>query len=402
MVRRSEFVALLRFIPALLGFVFSLLYSKLMGIDNRSFLTFILLVNTILAFLLLSGLGLRVRNCESFKEVNSIFLAFLSFSLVVSLAITTALMITVIVVTSQFKVFSNLVIPNNALIAIAIYSLLSALSIPFFDLLSTLQSFRAFLMIEILVIITQIVVFALLIILDQTTYFVSTLLAYSISYSFLIFSTVVVLLSNSQFSFKVQNSFKLLFKRETANLFSLSFLNNLVERFDKILIPFNYASPQLAQITIFTNALSIFRVIPETFIRFKQQRNLNNLSELHNEDEHLKKMSFVLIFPSILLIYVFVYLALGKEWLLPLPVIGLLAIYELLVWRSKELMVGRHTASSKRSVILNTSLGFFYLLPLPVLMGQYDYLVVLTIMICTLLVWIKLFDSRRRKHLKSP
>lgn len=388
----------LRLAPVLIGFIFSLYYSRLLGIENRSFLTFVLLTNTLLSFLFLSGLGFRIRNTVSIDEGKALVLAFILMSIAISLLVAVITPLTLIISSDYLSFLGSGSIPTNALMVIAIYAFMSALSVPIFDLLSTLQTLRTFLVIELLVVVTQLLVFSLLTTLNQTSYFVSVLIAFSLSYAFLFFSTLVVLISNGHFTLELGQSFRSLINRKLFANYLRSSVSNLIERLDKILIPFFYSSPQLAQVSIFSGILSFFRIIPDTNVRVKQNRIINGVHANNSLNTFGRKGLFYISLLAVIANLV-VYFVLGQDWLLPLPLIVLLTVYEFFVWKAKELLtIG--DKDSNRELVRSALLGFFYLLPLPFLMMNLSYAIVLMCTVITIFVWLK-FSSQQTSYAET-
>lgn len=394
---RPQLITLLRLTPILFSFMFSLYYSRLMGIQARSTFTFILILNTLLSFLLLSGLGIRIRTSSSVQESKELVPAYLLVSFFISFMISTALLGILTLITPFLQNANNYSLPRNALIAIFLYSFLASLSIVFFDLLSTLQSLKAFLLIETFVILSQIVLFFVLVTIGETSVLVSTLLAFSVSYSFLIFSTIVVIISNSHFSLDLRTSLKLFFKLPLFDWFLRGFANNLMERSDKLAIPFFYATPQLAQVTIFSSILQTLRIVPDTFIRNSQNSVLNG-GNLVGKTMMFKKWQVIALLIIVsLLANLIIYFALGPEWLLTLPIIVLITTYELFVWMAKSSLTGSTDNTKKISFFSTALLVFFYLFLVPFLMMTFSYEIFLLFLIVFLIIWQKFTWPKLRK-----
>lgn len=397
--RKVSLMTLIRFTPPALAFLYSLLYSALMGLENRSFLTFVMLTNTLLSFVLLSGLGLRIRNSSSTQESKELVPAFVIISVFTSLLITTISFLALIGATPQLKFLNGGVVPNNALKAILLYFFMSSLSIPFFDLLSSLQSLRSFIIVEILVVVVQILVFLLLTLFNQTSFFVSALLAYSLSYGFLVFASLIVIISYGHFSFNLNSSFKQMFKFGFFNYYFRGFLLNLVERIDKLLVPLFYASPQLAQISVFTSILNFSRVVPDTQIRFKLNGILNNKVTVDEKLALGSVRTYSLMFFVISCGYFLVWITLGNSWLLPLKILVLLVIYEITISKVKESLSISGSVYKKRHKAFNLALATFYLIVLPIMMYRFDYITVLVILIVFISFYIIINRVRAKSEL---
>jgi len=290
----------------------------------------------------------------------------------------------------------NNTLPGNILIAVALYSFLSALSVPLFDLLSTLQTMKAFLMIETIVVLVQIFIFTLLVSIGQTTFFVSALLAYALSYSFMAFSTLVLIISTGHFTSNLKASFQTLLQLSLLKESIRGVLIILIERMDKLLVPFFYVSPQLAQISIFSGVLNFFRVLPDTSIRLAQKRAINN--QVPFKSRRLSSLLQTVVFICIVVLAAnfIIYFTLGEEWVLSLPIILLLTVYEVSVWRARILLLDSKFVSDKVSETLNSALILFYLLPLPFLMMKFSYEIALSGLVAVVLLWFAISAKKQK------
>ena len=264
-----------------LSFCFSILYSRLLGLENRSVLTFILTIISLLVLGITSSLGLRLRQQISVqgnqKDIFSKYLSDLAHLTLVILILFFPMMLA----------YSYLVTPINLKIFILATLLLitSNLAYGLSEMLIGLDRIRTVGLIGILEILLQFVVFYLAHYFAGTSLIISVFVGISISY--LISSAIILNLSRLHLDlagiFKNLRSkvrFSELLNRESLAV-SLPFV--FMDRLDKILIGFMLPLPDLSKYSIVLVFFSVLRSIPETVARIRFSRHSISFTNVKNK-----------------------------------------------------------------------------------------------------------------------
>lgn len=264
-----------------LSFCFSILYSRLLGLENRSVLTFILTIISLLVLGITSSLGLRLRQQISVqgnqKDIFSKYLSDLAHLTLVILILFFPMMLA----------YSYLVTPINLKILLLATLLLitSNLAYGLSEMLIGLDRIRTVGLIGILEILLQFVVFYLAHYFAGTSLIISVFVGISISY--LISSALILNISRLHLdlvgifrNLRSKVRFSELLNRESLAV-SLPFV--FMDRLDKILIGFMLPLPDLSKYSIVLVFFSVLRSIPETVARIRFSRHSISLTNVKNK-----------------------------------------------------------------------------------------------------------------------
>jgi len=264
-----------------LSFCFSILYSRLLGLENRSVLTFILTIISLLVLGITSSLGLRLRQQISVqgnqKDIFSKYLSDLAHLTLVILILFFPMMLA----------YSYLVTPINLKILILATLLLitSNLAYGLSEMLIGLDRIRTVGLIGILEILLQFVVFYLAHYFAGTSLIISVFVGISISY--LISSAIILNISRLHLdlagifrNLRSKVRFSELLNRESLAV-SLPFV--FMDRLDKILIGFMLPLPDLSKYSIVLVFFSVLRSIPETVARIRFSRHSISFTNVKNK-----------------------------------------------------------------------------------------------------------------------
>lgn len=264
-----------------LSFCFSILYSRLLGLENRSVLTFILTIISLLVLGITSSLGLRLRQQISVqgnqKDIFSKYLSNLAHLTLVILILFFPMMLA----------YSYLVTPINLKILILATLLLitSNLAYGLSEMLIGLDRIRTVGLIGILEILLQFVVFYLAHYFAGTSLIISVFVGISISY--LISSAIILNISRLHLdlagifrNLRSKVRFSELLNRESLAV-SLPFV--FMDRLDKILIGFMLPLPDLSKYSIVLVFFSVLRSIPETVARIRFSRHSISFTNVKNK-----------------------------------------------------------------------------------------------------------------------
>ena len=254
-----------------LSFCFSILYSRLMGLESRSVLTFILTIVSLLVLGITSNLGLRLRQKISMQGNKK---------LLVSKYLSDLVHITLVLLVIFFPImlsYSFLVTPINLKILILATLLLitSNLAYGFSEMLVALDKIKTVGLFGISEILLQLVFFYLAYNLIGTSLIISVFLGFSISY--LISSSTTLMISRQHIDLaaifrNLKNKIRIpeLLDRESLAV-SLPFI--FMDRLDKILIGFLLPLPDLSKYSIVLVFFSALRSIPEAIARIRFSRH---------------------------------------------------------------------------------------------------------------------------------
>ena len=264
-----------------LSFCFSILYSRLLGLENRSVLTFILTIISLLVLGITSSLGLRLRQQISVqgnqKDIFSKYLSDLAHLTLVILILFFPMMLA----------YSYLVTPINLKILVLATLLLitSNLAYGLSEMLIGLDRIRTVGLIGILEILLQLIVFYFAHYFAGYSLIISVFVGISISY--LISSTIILRiirlhldLSGIFRNLRAKVRFFELLNRESLAV-SLPFV--FMDRLDKILIGFMLPLPDLSKYSIVLVFFSVLRSIPETVARIRFSRHSINYTNTKNK-----------------------------------------------------------------------------------------------------------------------
>lgn len=264
-----------------LSFCFSILYSRLLGLENRSVLTFIFTIISLLVIGITSSLGLKLRQQISVQgNQKDIFNKYLS-----DLAHIT--MVLLILFFPIMLAYSNLVTPINLKILFFATFLLitSNLAYGMSEMLIGLDRIRTVGLIGILEILLQFILFYLAHYFAGTSLIISVFVGISISYliSCAVILTITRLHLNlaeifRNLSAKVRIS--MLLNRESLAV-SLPFV--FMDRLDKILIGFMLPLPDLSKYSIVLVFFSALRSISETVARIRFSRHSISYTNVKNK-----------------------------------------------------------------------------------------------------------------------
>ena len=309
-----------------LSFCFSILYSRLLGLENRSVLTFIFTIVSLLVLGITSNLGLRLRQKISMQG-NKKFL--------VSKYLSDLVHITLVLLIIFFPImlsYSLLVTPINLKILILATLLLitSNLAYGFSEMLVALDKIKTVGLFGIFEILLQLVVFYLAYTLIETSLIISVFLGFSISY---LVSSSTTLIINRQYldlaeifrNLKTKIRIPELLDRESLAV-SLPFV--FMDRLDKILIGFLLPLPDLSKYSIVLVFFSALRSIPEAIARIRFSRHSITYKDKNiNLPWGVFVIAFVItgIYPA----YIFLISnLLGPNWLVTFNTFLVIALFE--------------------------------------------------------------------------
>ncbi len=314
-----------RGLSLLLALGFALFYSKQLGVERRGLLTLVMTSNLVFSILLISGISLHLRNLTKMgganKYVGNYILVVAGFSLFTPILNFGTLKL--------YEILFETNIPDNLFYVSLIYCFFSTLSYGFHDFLLLIKSVKLFAFMDISVILIQIAAYFTLVFSGETSYFVSVLIAITISYLVMTFSTLVLVLSQYKpiLSFDIL-VFKHLF-RESGSPYLLNLASQLLERLDKVFIGLQTSSADLGRYSTNQSIFGLLKFFPDSISKLSIARNRNYLVKLPSS----KTRNFMLVFliiPLTQAISELVRIALGPEWIIAWYLLISVAVIEIM------------------------------------------------------------------------
>jgi O-antigen/teichoic acid export membrane protein len=309
-----------------LALVLALYYTKLLGVEKRSILVFIMVSALILTVILTSGISLTLRNrpTSSIKSSDLISFLFIITGSGVLVGVLNTLLLTY-----YAGIRSDL---TSAIYIICfIYSFFACVNLGFQDALVARGNLKLAAFFDLITILVQGLLLLFFVYLDQTSLFMSVMISFVFSYLLISFATLSVFIQTESMNFsKVVSNSKQLIKTSSNNqLFGIA--NGLADRIDRFLIGLIMPLALLSKYALITSIISFTRFFPEACNRILLLR--------HHLTEPGQKRTFsitsLMLAASGIVIFVliaqfFIGFVFGDKWVLPLEVAVLFAVQEIL------------------------------------------------------------------------
>lgn len=309
-----------------LALVLALYYTKLLGVEKRSILVFIMVTALILTVIFTSGISLTFRNRASESISSKNLLAYLVTITLGGLGV--AILSTVLL---SFFSLSKSEIPPSIYIIGFVYSFLACVNLGFQDALVAKGNLKLATFLDFVTILIQGLSLIFFVYLDQTSLFMSVIISFVISYLLIVFATVSVFIQTEKLEFVgVKDDLKSLLKSSKQNqLFGIA--NGMADRLDRFLIGLILPLSFLAKYALTTSLISFTRFFPEAYNRVLLLRHHQNTTK---QKSNIGLIAYVTIGISIVaFVYAsqgFIQVVFGQKWLLPINVALLFALQEIL------------------------------------------------------------------------
>lgn len=309
-----------------LALLLALYYTKLLGVEKRSILVFIMVSALILTVILTSGISLTLRNrpTGSIKSSDLVSFLFIITGSGVLVGVLNTLLLTY-----YSEIRSDL---TSAIYIICfIYSFFACVNLGFQDALVARGNLKLAAFFDLITILVQGLSLLFFVYLDQTSLFMSVMISFVFSYLLISFATLSVFIQTESMNFsKVVSNSKQLIKTSSNNqLFGIA--NGLADRIDRFLIGLIMPLALLSKYALITSIISFTRFFPEAYNRILLLR--------HHSTEPGQKRTFsitsLMLAASGIVIFVliaqfFIEFVFGDKWVLPLEVAVLFAVQEIL------------------------------------------------------------------------
>jgi O-antigen/teichoic acid export membrane protein len=308
-----------------LALVLALYYTKLLGVEKRSILVFIMVSALILTVILTSGISLTLRNRPTGSIKSSDLVSFLVIITGSGLLVG---VLNTLLLTYYAGIRSEL---TSAIYIICfIYSFFACINLGFQDALVARGNIKLAAFFDLITIFVQGLSLLFFVYLDQTSLFMSVMISFVFSYLLISFATLSVFIQTESINFRnvIANSKQLIKASGNNQLFGIA--NGLADRIDRFLIGLIMPLALLSKYALITSIISFTRFFPEAYNRI--------LLLKHHSTEPGQKRTFgitglILIFSGVIVFVLFaqffIEIIFGKKWVLPLEVAALFAVQEI-------------------------------------------------------------------------
>ena len=311
---------------SILALLLALSYTKILGIDKRSILAFIMVSALILTVILTSGLSLALRNKPKNEIRNEEFVGYLVLLSILSLI---AGGINCILLLFYSNIKSD--IPTPIFVVCFVYTVLACANLGIQDALLAAGNVKTAVIFDLLTILIQIASLLFFVKIAQTSLIVSVFISFIFSYSLISFASATILIN----AFPTQRSLlntgarSMLMQSKKQILFGIA--SGLVDRVDRFLIGLILPIAFLAKYALLSSLISFARFLPDSAAKISLLAHHNG-GKTRGTSYSRRQVLFILV-TAILFVAAsqgFIYIAFGNAWVLPLYVGILLVCQEIL------------------------------------------------------------------------
>ena len=311
---------------SILALLLALSYTKILGIDKRSILAFIMVSALILTVILTSGLSLALRNKSKNEIRNEEFVGYLVLLSILSLI---AGGINCILLLFYSNIKSD--IPAPIFVVCFVYTVLACANLGIQDALLAAGNVKTAVIFDLLTILIQIVSLLFFVKIAQTSLIVSVFISFIFSYSLISFASATILINAfpTQRSLLTTGARSILIQSKKQILFGIA--SGLVDRIDRFLIGLILPIAFLAKYALLSSIISFARFLPDSAAKISLLAHHTGEKTRGTSYSH-RQVLFILV-AGILFVAAsqgFIYIAFGNAWVLPLYVGVLLVCQEIL------------------------------------------------------------------------
>ena len=309
-----------------LALALALSYTKILGVEKRSVLAFIMVSALILTFIFTSGISLALRNKAPSEIKDEEYFGFLTLIAVAGILVGT-LNCSLLLIYSQLKTE----IPGPIYVVCFVYSFFACVNMGYQDALVAMNNLKLAAFFDFITVLVQIATMTFFIALSQTSLIISVFVAFIFSYALISFATGAVFLNSFPVNFSsLPSGVRSILKQgRQQHLFGIA--NGLVDRIDRFLIGLILPIGVLAKYALLSSIISFARFFPDTAVKLNLLR--------HHQGNAKKSISsepgtvLVITVAGIAFAFcaqLFIKFIFGDVWLLPLSVGFLFVAQEIL------------------------------------------------------------------------
>lgn len=300
--------------------VFAFIYSNSLGVVNRSIVTYIFVLSTLIWIVLTSGSTLTLRKIQpDFASVEMRSFLSLAFA-------QTLIGILVFVLGLQVYSLTIVEIPANLYFLSCIYFLASGLALLLIEIQISRLGYIFAAKMEFLAVFSQFLIFEVIRRVSTLSISVSLFLGFIASYSMI----SILLVKNLDFhlmrTLKPNNP--MYFWRLTKGNHTVGVSIAILDRLDKIFIAYFFPIGALAPYSILCSLISTLRFIPDYASKLIVSYNLSSFSKFSGFKIPILAFSIPAFFLFTVSSQKFIVFVLGEEWTLPLSIGFFVAVQE--------------------------------------------------------------------------
>jgi hypothetical protein len=315
-----------RGVSSALALLLALSYTKILGVDKRSILAFIMVSALILTITLTSGISLALRNKPKPEIKDEEFIGYLVLISILSIC-AGAINCLLLLLYSYLKTD----IPAPIFVVCFVYTVLACGNLGFQDALLAAGNVKIATIFDLVTILMQVLTLVFFINIAQTSLMVSVFIAFIFSYSLVSFASVAIILNNfSVDKFLLKSGMhSILAQSKKQHLFGIA--NGLVDRIDRFLVGLILPISFLAKYALLTSIISFARFLPDSAVKITLLKHHRG-EQVKGINYSVQQLAFISIAGITLVIasQSFIYLAFGPVWVLPIYVAVLLVGQEIL------------------------------------------------------------------------
>lgn len=354
---------LTRAVSTALALVLALFYTKVLGVEKRSVLAFVMTASLIFTILLTSGISLtyrkNIQKRENAKELDAyLFLIFILSTIVAVFSTALLALYAHIQTPIQFPLYATAFV----------YTFLACLNFGFQDGLLALGKLKLATILDLITVIIQIISCLVLFKINKTSLIVSVFLSFILSYVLISIVTVLALSNslNIQWNSLVARMKSLVKSSRKNYLFGIA--NGLADRIDRLIIGLLLPIGYLAKYALVSSLIMYTRFLPDALSKLSlmsEQARAKLSSKMEGGRSYLA--AFAIASAIALGAQLFVFFTFGKTWLLPVAVPILFAAQE--IFRGYyQINAARLIALGEESIIAISS-GLLILLSIILISG---------------------------------
>lgn len=304
-----------------LALALALSYTKILGVEKRSVLAFIMVSALILTYLFTSGISLALRNKAPSEIKDEEYFGFLTLVAVAGFIVGT-LNCFLLLIYSYLKTE----IPGPIYVVCFVYSFFACVNMGYQDALLAMNNLKLATFFDFITVAVQITTMFFFIKISQTSLIISVFIAFIFSYALISFATGAVFLNSFTLNFQLLSHGvrNILIQSRQQHLFGIA--NGLVDRIDRFLIGLILPIGLLAKYALLSSIISFARFFPDAAVKLNLMR--------HHQGDPKKGISsnptVIIVIVSVGIVFaictqLFIKIIFGDIWLLPISV-GLLFV----------------------------------------------------------------------------
>lgn len=341
---------------AAFALVFALLYSKDLGVTNRSLVTFAMATSVLITILITSGTTLtfrlnypKDRNPDVIPEV--IFLILIE-ALLASGALTIAMLFL-----SNLKV----AIPPALFLVLIFYGFFSTSHFALTDCMIAIGRLSFAAKIEVATVTIQFCVYLFFHLTHLATFAVSVFLAFITSYFLCSIACLIALRAEGYYKFKVTKRGVIQVLRSTKSNHGYALSNALVDKSDRLVIGWLLPLDSLGRYAVFSSLISSGRFVPDALNKIVIHDKHFDLERFRIGSKTFQiTLAIFMITLASSVSYWFIKHFLGDQWLLPITVPLMMSLQEISrgyfqYISSKKMAEGRNGAVSRQNQFMGVT-----------------------------------------------